>query len=77
MLPHTASQPYPPLPDEVDDSVVYATHTDPQPQGTVPVMSCFLANVRLFVSCDPGTSMEMDGGLGAHIGWEQRRQTLC
>lgn len=74
--PPTPSEPYPPLPDEVDDYCIYPTHSDPQPQGLVPMIAGFNANVRVYSSYNPLTTMEMAWGIDSIVDWERQKKVL-
>jgi hypothetical protein len=74
--PPTPSEPYPPLPDELDDFCIYPTHSDPQPHGLVPMIAGFNANVRVYSSYNPLTTMEMAWGIDAIVDWERQKKVL-
>lgn len=60
--PPTPSQPYPPLPAEVDDFCVFPTHNEPQPAGYLPFTAAFNANVKCFRAYDALASIDMAWG---------------
>ncbi|KAK5116903.1 hypothetical protein LTR62_006624 [Meristemomyces frigidus] len=74
--PPTSSEPYPPLPAEVDDFCVYPTHNEPQPPGLLSVIAGFNANVRVFCSYNPLATMEMAWGIDAVIDWGRQKRVL-
>lgn len=74
--PPTPSEPYPPLPDELDDFCIYPTHSDPQPHGLIPMIAGFNANVRVYSSYNPLTTMEMAWGIDAIVDWERQKKVL-
>lgn len=74
--PPTPSEPYPPLPDEIDDFYIYPTHSDPQPPGLVAMITGFNANVRVYSSYNPLTTMEMAWGIDAIVDWERQKKVL-
>lgn len=74
--PPTPSEPYPPLPDDVDDFCIFPTHSDPQPHGLVPMIAGFNANVRVYSSYNPLTTMEMAWGIDAIVDWERQKKVL-
>lgn len=74
--PPTSSEPYPPLPAEVDDFCIYPTHNEPQPQGLVPMMAGFNANVKVFSSYNALATMEMAWGIDAVVDWERQKRVL-
>ena len=67
--PATPSEPYPPLPAEIDDFCIYPTHNEPQPPGLVPMMAGFNANVKVYRSYDPLATMELAWGIDAVVDW--------
>ena len=74
--PPTLSKPYPPLPAEVDDFCIYPTHNEPQPPGLLPMIAGFNANVRVFRSYDPLSTMEMACGIDAVGDWKREKGFL-
>lgn len=76
MLPPTSTEPYPPLPAEVDDFCIYPTHNEPQPPGLLPMMTGFNANVKVFTSYNPVATMEMAWGIDAAVDWERQKRVL-
>lgn len=76
ILPPTPSEPYPPLPEEVDDIYVYPTHIEKQKEGVVPLLSGFLANVRVYSSYEPLVTAEMAYGAGEIFDWERQKRLL-
>ena len=73
--PPTLSKPYPPLPAEVDDFCIYPTHNEPQPPGLLPMIAGFNANVRVFRSYDPLSTMEIACGINA-VGDRKREKGI-
>ena len=74
--PETPTEQYPPLPDEVDDFCIYPTHSDTQPQGLVPMIAGFNANVRVYRSYDTLAKMEMAWGIDAVVDWERQKKVM-
>jgi len=74
--PPTSSEPYPPLPAEVDDFCIYPTHNEPQPSGLLPVIAGFNANVKVFGSYNALATMEMAWGLDAVVDWDRQKRVL-
>ncbi|KAI6795328.1 hypothetical protein KC361_g5045 [Hortaea werneckii] len=74
--PPTSTEPYPPLPAEVDDFCIYPTHNEAQPAGLVPIMAGFNANVRVFNAYNALATMEMAWGIDAVIDWERQKRVL-
>lgn len=74
--PPTPSEPYPPLPVEVDDFCIYPTHNESQPAGLVSFIAGFNANVKVFASYNGLATMEMAWGIDAVIDWERQKRVL-
>jgi hypothetical protein len=74
--PPTNSEPYPPLPTEVDDYCIYATHIDLQPQGVLPRIAGFNANVKVYRSYESLSTMEMAWGIDCVVDWERQKKVL-
>lgn len=74
--PETPSSPYPPLPSEVDDFCIFPHHIEPQPPGLLPMIAGFNANVRIFMSYNALSTMEMAWGIDAVIDWERQKRVL-
>jgi hypothetical protein len=76
MPPPTVTDPYPPLPAEVDDFCIFTTHIEPQPPGLLPKITGFNANVRVFCSCNSLATMEMAWGIDAVVDWDRQRRVM-
>ena len=74
--PPTPSEPYPPLPAEVDDFCIYPTHNESQPPGLLPMIAGFNANVRVFSSYNSLSTMELAWGIDAVVDWERQKRVL-
>ncbi|KAK0984659.1 hypothetical protein LTS16_011213 [Friedmanniomyces endolithicus] len=74
--PSTPSDPYPPLPVEVDDFCIYPTHNEQQPAGLLPMTVGFNTNVKVFSSYDPLATMELAWGIDAVVDWERQKRVL-
>nr|OQO24590.1 hypothetical protein B0A51_09001 [Rachicladosporium sp. CCFEE 5018] len=74
--PPTNSDPYPPLPTEVDDIYIYPTHYDSQPHGIVPKIAGFNANVRVYSSYQPLATMELAWGMDAVVDFDRQRAVM-
>jgi hypothetical protein len=74
--PPTSSEPYPPLPAELDDFCIFPTHNEQQPPGVIPVMAGFNANVRVYCSYNSLTKMELAWGIDAVVDWERQKNVL-
>jgi len=74
--PETPTDPYPPLPAEVDDFCIFPTHIDPQPLGLMPMMAGFNANVRIFLSDQLINIMELAWGVDNVFDWDKQRRVF-
>lgn len=74
--PPTPTDPYPPLPAEVDDFCIYPSHNDAQPLGLLPMIAGFNVNVRVFSSYNNLAKMEMAWGMDSVVDWERQRRVL-
>ncbi|CRG85290.1 Polyprotein pp220 [Talaromyces islandicus] len=74
--PETPTDRYPPLPVEIDDEYLFATHMDPQPVGVVPQLTGFNANVRIFQCYNSLAALEIAFGTNEFLGWERQRQLI-
>lgn len=74
--PETPSDPYPPLPAEVDDFCIFPHHIEQQPPGLLPIIAGFNANVRIFSSYNPLSTMEMAWGIDAVVDWQLQKKVL-
>lgn len=76
IAPPTSSDPYPPLPAEVDDFCIYPTHNEQQPHGLLPMTAGFNANIKVFSSYNALATMEMAWGIDAVVDWERQKRVL-
>ncbi|KAF2835694.1 hypothetical protein M501DRAFT_997850 [Patellaria atrata CBS 101060] len=74
--PHTPTEPYPPLPIEVDDEYIHPGHVDEQPEGVISQLVGFNANVRVYLSYSPLSTVEVAYGVSQIFAWEQQRKIL-
>ncbi|SMY25633.1 unnamed protein product [Zymoseptoria tritici ST99CH_1A5] len=74
--PPTHTEPYPPLPAEVDDFCIYPTHTEAQPAGLVPMIAGFNANVRVYSSYNAVATMEVAWGIDSIVDWDRQKRVL-
>jgi len=74
--PPTSTEPYPPLPAEVDDFCIYPTHNEQQPGGLLPMTTGFNANVKVFSSYNALATTEMAWGVDALVDWERQKMVL-
>ena len=76
IAPPTPSEPYPPLPTEVDDFCIFPDCIDPQPAGLLPMIAGFNANVKVYCSYNPLATMEMAWGIDSVIDWDRQKRVL-
>lgn len=76
MPPPTPSETYPAFPAEVDDFCIYPTHIEPQPEGLLPAIAGFNANVRVFASYQSMSTMEIAWGIDSVVDWDRQRRVL-
>lgn len=74
--PSTRSEPYPPLPTEVDDFCIFPDRIDPQPNGLLPMIAGFNANVKVYCSYNPLSTMEMAWGIDAVVDWDRQKRVM-
>nr|POE93502.1 hypothetical protein CFP56_19514 [Quercus suber] len=74
--PPTPSDPYPPLPAEVDDFCIFPSHNEPQPPGLLPRTTGFNANVNVYNSYNALATMELAWGADAVTEWERQKCVL-
>ncbi|KAL4896524.1 Zn(II)2Cys6 transcription factor [Aspergillus ambiguus] len=74
--PDTPTDPYPPLPLEVDDEYIFPTHVEPQPAGKVSLMVGFNLNVRVYSCYNALSAWELAFGSGQLLNWERQRTSL-
>ena len=74
--PPTPTQGYPPLPLEVDDKYIHATHFERQPHEILSKMAGFNANVRVYLTHNPLVAMESAYGVDLNFDWEKQKKVL-
>ncbi|KAK3109763.1 hypothetical protein LTR53_016620, partial [Teratosphaeriaceae sp. CCFEE 6253] len=74
--PPTMSDPYSPLPAEIDDFCIYPTHNEQQPDSLLPMTAGFNANVKVFSSYTALSTMEMAWGVDAVVDWGRQKRVL-
>lgn len=74
--PETPTDPYPPLPLEVDDEYIFPTHAEPQPAHRVSLMVGFNLNVRVFSCYNAVSAWEVAFGSGQLLNWERQRTSI-
>ena len=78
MLPATSSDPYPPLPLEVDDGYITTDHVhlDLQQPDLIPVMTGFNANIRVLSTCNDFAAIELFRGVDNIADWGRQSKVL-
>ncbi|KAJ5294791.1 hypothetical protein N7508_009612 [Penicillium antarcticum] len=74
--PETPTDPYPPLPMEIDDEFLFPTHFEPQPPSRISRLVGFNANVRVYSSYTDLLCWEIAFGSGQIFDWEHQRSSL-
>ena len=74
--PPTSSEPYPPLPVEVDDEHIYVDHIDLQPKGILPKLAGFNLGAQIYQTLTPLATMEMAYGIDQVFDWNRQKQVL-
>lgn len=74
--PQTRSEPYPPLPLELDDTDLTSTDAFFPPSGTVSRLVAFNANVQVLLSCDKLAILDDGYGVDETFGLDQRKAVL-
>jgi hypothetical protein len=74
--PPTASDPYPPLPLEIDDEFIYVDHVDPQPHGIISRLTGFNLNIKIYATVTPLATMELAYGIDSVFDWSRQKRVL-
>ena len=74
--PATNTEPYPPLPTEVDDAYIFPGHIRAQPPGLISEIVGFNANVRVFCSYNALSAMELAYGVDEIFDWTRQKRIL-
>ena len=76
ITPATESEPYPPLPLEIDDDYISPTGIFPQPPEIVSVLTGFNATARVFMTCNAVSTMELTHGVDRLYDWDNQKLIL-
>lgn len=76
VAPETPTDRYPPLPLEIDDEFLFATHVELQPSGRVSQLVGFNANVRVYSSYNALLAWETAFGSGQISDREHQRNSI-
>jgi len=74
--PPTPSEPYPPLPLEVDDQYIYVSHVEPQPADVVSELTGFNLNIQVYMTCTSLNTMELAYGIDEIFDWSRQKRVL-
>ena len=74
--PPNSSNPYPSLPDEVDDIYIESAGILQQPAGRVSKLVGFNINCRIYSSSDPLSTMEIAYGIDQIYEWNRQKKVL-
>ena len=76
IAPPTRSDPYPPLPLEIDDVYLSPTHVMQQPEGHVSELVGFNINITVFLSYQAISVNELVHGVDEVFDWERQKKEL-
>lgn len=76
MPPPTDSDPWPPLPFEIDDQYIHPTYIEQQPQGVVSLLTGFNTNVRIYKSYQLLSTAEWAYGVDKLFDYDRQRRML-
>lgn len=74
--PPTPSEPYPPLPLEVDDEFIQVHDVLPQTTGIIPRVTGFNLKVQGFTPLEPLTTSELIHGIDEFFDWDKQKEIL-
>lgn len=74
---HTANQPYPDLPLEIDDQYIMADVIHPQPEGSVSLLTGFNECVKIYMTMDPILAAEWSTYYVGGLTWLDQRRMFC
>jgi Fungal specific transcription factor domain len=74
--PPTKSEPYPPLPLEVDDEYIFEQVIEPQPAGTISKLTAFNLNCEIFETVTPLATMELAYGIDSVFDINKQKQVM-
>ncbi|KAG0647082.1 Quinic acid utilization activator [Hyphodiscus hymeniophilus] len=74
--PPTPSEPYPPLPIEVDDEYIFEKRVEPQPEGIRSKLAGFNIGIRIYETLTPLATMEMAYGIDQVFDWNRQKKVL-
>ena len=74
--PSTRSDPYPPLPTEIDDAYLTPTHMMQQPDGHISELAGFNANIKVFLTYDAVSLNDLIHGVSELVDWNRQKKEL-
>jgi hypothetical protein len=74
--PPTPSEPYPPLPMEIDDEYIYEKRFVPQPEGITSKLTGFNMGIQIYQTLTPIATMEMAYGVDQVFDWNRQKRIL-
>ena len=74
--PPTPSEPYPPLPVELDDEYIFEKRYGVQPEGTISKLAGFNFGIRIYQTLTPLATMEMAYGIHQVFDWNRQKNIL-
>jgi hypothetical protein len=74
--PPTATEPYPPLPMEIDDEYLFADQYHSQPSGTISELTGFNFNVKIYLAITPLATLELAYGIDEIFDWNRQKKVL-
>jgi hypothetical protein len=74
--PPTKTEPYPPLPLEVDDEYIYEEYVDPQPVGLISKLTGFNLNCQIYATVTPLATMELAYGIDSVFDMSKQKKVM-
>lgn len=74
--PPTTTDPYPPLPEDIDDEYIFNDHIEVQPRGFVSRMAGFNINIKIYSALTKIATMEIAYGTDQVYDWPRQKQIL-
>ncbi|KAE9369063.1 hypothetical protein N431DRAFT_427315 [Stipitochalara longipes BDJ] len=74
--PPTKTEPYPPLPLEVDDEYIFEQHVQSQPPGSISKLTAFNLNCQIFETVTPLATMELAYGIDSVFDINKQKQVM-
>lgn len=76
MPPRTPADPWPPLPLEIDDEFIFVGRVEPQPKDTVSKLVGFNLNIKIYLSTEAISRMELAYGIEEIYDWATQKRVL-